>query len=266
MAKLNFKLFGQGEPLVIMHGLYGSSDNWVSIARELMENFSVYLLDLRNHGASPHLPEHNYQVMTDDLLEFLNEQNIYTCNLLGHSMGGKVAMSFTALHPERVKKLVVVDISPRSYDFEKGDLQKTDHESILRALSGINLASLKNREEADEAIARLIKSSKTRQFLLKNLQRQKDKSFKWKINLDVLQANLANVLVGLEDEADDLKDFVHLSLFIKGGNSDYIQEQDERLILELFPNSSIKSIKDASHWIHAEKPQEFIALLKAFLY
>lgn len=265
MAKLNFKHFGQGEPLVIMHGLYGSSDNWVSIARELMTQFSVYLLDLRNHGDSPHLEEHNYQAMTDDLLEFYNHQQIYSAILMGHSMGGKVAMSFTALHPERVKKLIVVDISPRSYDYLKGDLHKTDHELILKALSSVPINTLSSREQANQIIAPIIKSERIRNFLLKNLKRQKDKSFTWKINLDVLHENLPQVLVGLEEEKDDLAAYQNPSLFIKGGASDYIQKQDETLIAKLFPRAQVKTIAGASHWVHAEKPREFLQLIKEFL-
>ncbi|MBI9066391.1 MAG: alpha/beta fold hydrolase [Salinivirgaceae bacterium] len=265
MAKLNYKFLGEGPSLIILHGLYGSSDNWVSIGRELMQHFSVYILDLRNHGDSPHLPDHNYQVMTDDLLEFMNNQNIYSAILLGHSMGGKVAMSFTALHPERVKKLIVVDISPRSYAYNLGDLQKTDHEIILTALANVDLINLKSRKEADAMIAQKIKSTKVRQFLLKNLHRNKDKSFEWKINLDVLQANLASVLVGLEDEREDLNEYKNPALFIKGELSDYILKIDESLIDELFINSTIKTIKGASHWVHAEKPEEFLSLIKEFL-
>ncbi|PKP11602.1 MAG: alpha/beta hydrolase [Bacteroidetes bacterium HGW-Bacteroidetes-4] len=265
MAKLSFKKFGAGEPLIILHGLYGSSDNWVSVARELMDFFSVYVLDLRNHGDSPHLPEHNYQVMTDDLVEFMNEQQIYSANILGHSMGGKVAMMFTALNPERVKNLVVVDISPRSYSSDSGDSQIADHQTIMNALFSVDLQKLKSRSEADSLLAKQINSKRIRQFLLKNLHRNKDKSFSWKINLDVLYQSLPQVLIGLEDEASGLEDFRYATLFIKGGQSDYIRDKDETLIRQMFRNVKIETIPSASHWVHAEEPDVFLALVKNFL-
>jgi len=265
MAKLNFRKLGEGEPLIIMHGLYGSSDNWVSIARELMTNFSVYIIDMRNHGASPHLPDHNYQVMTNDLIEFMNENEIYSSIILGHSMGGKVAMFFTAMNPERVKKLVIVDISPRSYNLEKGDNQVTHHEQILDGLSSINLANIENRVQVDDALAQTIESQRIRQFLLKNLRRNRDGSYHWKINIDVLKQNLPSVLIGLEDEKEELNIYSNPTLFIKGENSDYINTTDEKMIKEYFSKSKIITINNASHWVHAEKPDEFIKAVKEFV-
>lgn len=265
MAKLSFKKYGAGEPLIILHGLYGSSDNWVSIARELMDFFSVYVPDLRNHGNSPHLTEHNYQVMTDDLVEFMNEHQIYSANILGHSMGGKVAMMFTALNPERVKNLVIVDISPRSYASDSGDSQIADHQTIMNALFSIDLQKIKNRSDADVLLAKHIKSTRIRQFLLKNLHRNKDKSFSWKINLDVLYQSLPQVLIGIEEDAPGLDDFRYAALFIRGGQSDYIRAKDEALIRQWFRNVKIETIPSASHWVHAEEPDAFLRLVKNFL-
>jgi len=265
MAILNFKKFGEGEPLIIMHGLYGSSDNWVSIARELMQYFSVYIIDLRNHGASPHLPEHNYNVMVNDLVEFMNDNEINRAIIMGHSMGGKVAMFFAAMHPERVKKLVVVDISPRSYEFDKGDRQIADHREILGALALLDLQYVKNRDEVNELLAKAIPSARVRQFLLKNIRRHKDKSFHWKINIDVLNQNLQSILIGLEDEKDALGMFTNRALFIKGGNSNYIKNDDEVMIKEYFKNAQIATIQGASHWLHAEKPDELVSVVKSFI-
>ena len=265
MAKLNYKKFGEGEPLIIMHGLYGSSDNWVSIARELMLYFTVYLLDLRNHGSSPHLPEHNYQVMTDDLVEFMSDNDIQSSTIIGHSMGGKVAMFFTALHPNRVNKLIIVDISPRSYSFNRGDVQITDHHEILGALASLDLQAINNRSQVDELLAPVIKSERVRQFLLKNLKRDRDKSFHWKINVDVLNSNLASILIGIEDEQDALLEYNNKALFIKGEKSDYINSDDMQMINDYFNNVQIITIKDASHWVHAEKSDEFIAIVKEFV-
>jgi pimeloyl-ACP methyl ester carboxylesterase len=265
MAKLNFKHYGQGEPLIILHGLYGSSDNWVSIARELMDFFSVYVLDLRNHGASPHLPEHNYHVMVDDLLEFMNDQQMYTANILGHSMGGKVAMLFTAFNPERVKKLIVVDISPRTYSLDSGDLQVNEHQNILQSLRSVDIQNVKDRNDVDHWLVSRIPSARIRQFLLKNLHRNKDKSFSWKFNIDVLYQSLDNVLIGIEDEVDGLEAHHYATLFIKGGNSDYIRIQDEELIYKWFKNVKIETIPNASHWVHAEEPELFLEKVKNFL-
>lgn len=265
MAKLNYKKFGEGESLIIMHGLYGASDNWVSVARELMNDFSVYIIDLRNHGASIHLPEHNYQVMTDDLVEFMNDNSIISSTIVGHSMGGKVAMFFTALHPERVKKIVVVDISPRSYNIDRRDSQVTDHEEILGALASLDLQRIENRNQVDELLALEIPSLRIRQFLLKNLKRDKDKSFHWKINVDVLKQNLPSILIGLEDEQDNLLQYTNKALFIKGEKSDYITKDDKVMIKEYFNNVQIVTINNASHWVHAEKTDEFVKIVKEFV-
>ncbi len=170
MAKLNYRKFGEGEPLIIMHGLFGSSDNWVSIARELMQYCMVYVIDLRNHGASPHLPEHNYNVMVNDLVEFMNDNDIGQATIMGHSMGGKVAMFFTALYPERVKKLVVIDISPRTCKFDKEDDLVADHRFILEKLESFNLQYIKSRSEINLQLTKVIPSAGVRQFLLKNIE------------------------------------------------------------------------------------------------
>lgn len=264
MAQLNFRNIGQGQPVIVLHGLYGASDNWVSVARELMGYCNVYLLDMRNHGASPHLPEHTYQAMVDDILEFMNDQDIYSAIFLGHSMGGKVAMSFAGLHPERVKKLIVVDISPRTYSTENGDQQIEEHEKIISALSMIDLSLMKSRNQIDELLKKQISNARVRQFLMKNVERTKDKAFKWKLNLNVLKDSLPNVLIGLEDEEEDIKTFNNPVLFIKGENSDYIQEKDKKYIKEIFSHAKIETIGGASHWVHAEKSDEFIQIVKEF--
>ncbi|MDA3892881.1 MAG: alpha/beta fold hydrolase [Salinivirgaceae bacterium] len=264
MAKLNYRRFGEGEPIIIMHGLYGSSDNWVTIARFLMQQFSVYVLDMRNHGASPHLPDHNYDVMVDDLVEFMNDESIYSAVLLGHSMGGKVAMFFAAIYPERVKKLIIVDISPRSYEGGLGDHQEGEHKRILKALSDLNLEKLVSRQDAEKELLESIKSERIVQFLMKSLRRERDKTFYWKINIDVLFKNLPNILVGLENNKNEIKHFSNPVLFIKGGNSSYIKENDEIIIFELFKNVRIETIAGASHWLHAEKPLELLNLINEF--
>jgi pimeloyl-ACP methyl ester carboxylesterase len=245
--------------------LYGSSDNWVGIARELMSNNCVYLLDLRNHGSSPHTEEHNYSVMTDDVLEFFNDNNIYSALVMGHSMGGKVAMSFAALYPDRVKKLIVVDISPRGYAMTEGDKQISEHTIILESLKRIRLGEIVSRNQVGDLLSQTIKNENVRLFLLKNLVRSKENVYSWKINLSVLYESLENVVVGLEGEFDDLKSFCNPALFIKGGDSPYIQEKDVVLIKEIFKDVCVETIAGASHWVHAEKTKEFLQIVNRFI-
>ncbi|HAZ02291.1 MAG TPA: alpha/beta hydrolase [Marinilabiliales bacterium] len=265
MAKLHFRSFGEGAPMIILHGLYGSSDNWVSLARELMADFKVYLVDLRNHGASPHLPEHSYPAMVDDLVEFMNDQHLYQAILVGHSMGGKVAMSFAGLYPEKVKNLVVVDISPRTYSETNSDKQLNEHQQIVTGLSSIDLTKVNDRLEVDALLANFVSSEKIRQFLMKNLHRNKDKTFHWKLNVPAIAAHLPSVLAGLESEASNFAHFQQPVLFIKGSESNYIQENDVFLIQSLFKNVRIVTIAGASHWVHAEAPEVFLFELKKFL-
>lgn len=262
--KLNYKIYGEGEPLFIMHGLYGSLDNWVGIARELQVFFKVILVDLRNHGRSPHSEQHSYDAMADDLLALMNELQIYKANIMGHSMGGKVAIAFSLYNPERVSRLLVVDISFRQYSVSEGDLQFDEHVNILNALFKIELKKMNSREDVDDLLAKQISSERIRAFLLKNLYRTKEKEFKWKLNLPVLLSNLENVLEGFDDRKDELSSLIQPVLFIKGGNSLYIQQKDIDLMPSFFANYKIVTIDDASHWVHAEKPNEFLAAVKDF--
>lgn len=262
--KLNYKIFGEGEPLVIMHGLYGSLDNWVGIARELQSDFKVVLVDLRNHGRSPHDVNHNYELMADDILELFNDLQIYEASIMGHSMGGKVALAFSIFNPERVRRLVVVDISFRTYKVSEGDIQFAEHVNILDALLSVDLNGMKTRDEVDVFLAGTIQNDRVRTFLLKNLYRTSDKQFNWRLNLTVLRENLEKVLEGFEKYADEIKRLERPVLFIKGGNSPYISSNDEMLIVGSFPNARVEVIKDASHWVHAEKTNEFISMVRSF--
>lgn len=262
--KLNYKILGEGEPMVIMHGLYGSSDNWVGIARELQAYFKIVLVDLRNHGKSPHADDHNYNVMADDLMVLLNDLQIYSTILIGHSMGGKVALAFTAFNPERVRRLVVVDISYRTYTIDEGDMQFNEHRNILKSLSEIKLSEMNSREQVDEILSNNIPSSRVRAFLLKNLYRTREKQFKWKLNLPVLQLNIEKVLEGFESYKSEFQELNQPVLFIKGGASEYIQQKDVVSLPKYFRNAKVVTIPEASHWVHAEKPLEFLQVVKEF--
>lgn len=250
--KLNYKKLGDGEPIVILHGLFGMLDNWFTLGKKFAENFTVYLIDLRNHGQSPHSDEWNYKVMSDDLLQFFDDHNIEKAKIIGHSMGGKTAMYFAGDHSERVNKLVVVDIAPRFYPIH--------HDTILKALLSINLKNLKSRNEADEVLSTYISDFGTKQFLLKNLARKENDNtkFEWKFNLPVIEKNIQEV--GVETANGSTVP----TLFIRGENSDYVNPSDETEIKKQYPNSDIVSIK-SGHWVHAEKPEEFYSSVMKFL-
>ncbi len=250
--QLNYKKLGEGEPLVILHGLFGMLDNWFMLGKKFAENFTVYLIDLRNHGQSPHSTDWNYKVMSDDLLEFFDEHNIEEANIIGHSMGGKTAMYFAGEHTERVKKLVVVDIAPRFYPLH--------HDTILDALLSIDLENLTSRNEADTMLSKYISDFGTKQFLLKNLARKENDNtkFEWKFNLPVIAENIHEV--GVETNGGSSV----LTLFIRGENSNYINNSDESEIMKLYPNSEIVSI-NSGHWVHTEKPEEFYNSVMKFM-
>jgi len=251
--KLNFRKTGQGDPLIILHGLFGSADNWLSIAKGLENDYTLYLVDQRNHGDSGHAEEWNYQVMAEDLAEFMVEQGLETAHLLGHSMGGKTAMAFALQQPEKVNKLIVVDIAPRFYPVH--------HQSILDGLNAIDMDKLSSRKEADDILSQYVEEKGTRQFLLKSLGRNEEGKFIWKINLPVISKNIENISQAIES----VSTFDHPTLFIAGANSRYIQDRDKADIGKYFPNSNIIKMKDAGHWIHAEQPEAVIRTVLAFL-
>lgn len=251
--KLNFKKSGQGEPLIILHGLFGSADNWFSIAKELEKDFTLYLVDQRNHGDSPHSDEWNYQVMAEDLKELMDDEALDSAYIMGHSMGGKTVMTFAMNYPAKVKKMIVADIAPRFYPLH--------HQRILEGLNAIPMGELKSRKEADDILAKYINIPGIRQFLLKSLGRDENGKFIWKINLPVITEKIANV----GEELKSGTPFEKPTLFMGGANSDYITEKDKEEIERLFPNSHVIYIKDAGHWLHAEQPAAVIETVKAFL-
>lgn len=251
--KLYHRELGQGEPLIILHGLFGSSDNWMSIAKELEEHYKIYLVDQRNHGQSPHSDEFSYEAMAEDLNDFIEEHGIKNPSILGHSMGGKTAMKFAITHTDKWEKLIVVDMAPRAYPVH--------HSTILDGLKSIDVENLKSRGEADKQLAKSIKDVGTRQFLLKNLARKDEGGFEWKINLPVIDKNIEAMGEGIENRLAIEKDV----LFIRGEKSDYIQDKDNILIVQLFPNSEVKTVKNAGHWVHAEQPEALLKMVTEFL-
>ncbi len=249
---LYHKTFGQGHPLIILHGLLGSSDNWQTLGKKLAEDYMVYLVDLRNHGRSPDMDTHSYPEMVEDLRAFLEENWIHEAHVLGHSMGGKVAMQLALTYPDLVDKLVVVDIAPRAYE--------PGHEIIFKALKAVDIDTLTSRGEAEEAMEPFIPQKGVRQFLLKSLKRTDD-GFAWKMNLKVLDRDYENIIQAVESKDP----FPGPTLFVAGGKSDYLTESDEPMIRELFPKARIEVIPGAGHWVHAEAPGALLELLRNFL-
>ena len=266
--KLYFRKLGRGEPLVILHGLYGSSDNWFTFGKILSKFYEVYLIDLRNHGRSPRSDEHSYKLMIQDMAELFEQQQLEKAVVMGHSMGGKAAILFALRYPSKVSKLVVVDASPKSYENDPYIADQIRlHKSIVAALSNFDVTAVQSREDADKALAKEIPNTRIRLFLLKNLKRDPKGQYFWTLNVKVIAQNLENILNDFDSDLWKGVDTPHNfpALFIKGQLSDYLLESDKSKILELFPNASIKTIPGAGHWVHAEQPELFISVLLKFL-
>lgn len=255
--KLNFKQHSiAGEPLLILHGLFGSLQNWAWHCKKFSEHFSVYALDMRNHGASPHAENMNYQLMARDVLEFMDDHHIKSAHILGHSMGGKVAMQLALMAPERVMRLVIADVAPVHYGGERGE-----HDEIFEGLCAIDLDALSSRADADVQLAHYVDDEVVRQFLLSNLIRSESGNFRWRINLPVLKASYAvlrEAPVADTPYADDV-------LFVRGDLSDYLLPEYRDQVLALFPKANVKTIAQTGHWLHAEKPDTFYRIVADFL-
>ena len=251
--ELNFKSLGQGEPLIILHGLFGTLDNWQTLAKSWAEHYLVDLVDLRNHGRSPQVDGLSYPAMAEDLHDFMEQNWIHKAHILGHSMGGKVAMEFALSYPDMVDKLIVVDIAPRPY--------RPGHDDIFAALFAVDLKTIQSRQAAEEILEQYIDDWGVRQFLLKNLSRMKEGGFEWKMNLPVIHRDYANIL---EPPTQD-GPFEGPTLFIRGENSGYVKDEDILRIQELFPHSALRSIPDAGHWVHADQPEVLKGIVMEFL-
>jgi pimeloyl-ACP methyl ester carboxylesterase len=249
--QLHFKKMGEGQPLIILHGLFGSSDNWQTHAKKLAEYFEVYAVDQRNHGLSGWSNEFNYDIMAEDLKELIDQEGLEDVILLGHSMGGKTAMTFTQKYEELVNKLIVVDMGVKSYPIH--------HDQILEGLKSLDLSVISSRGEAQKKLSEFISNVSIRQFLLKNLYWKEKGQLAWRINIPVLEAKLPEIVSRLPE-----KEVFTPTLFVRGGQSDYIKMEDVEEIRSIFPISEIFSIEEAGHWIHAEAPEAFIEKVISF--
>ena len=255
--ELNYRQYSEaGAAVLVLHGLFGSLSNWGWHCKQLAEKYAVYGVDLRNHGGSPHSDQLDYQVMAEDVRQLIVRLGLESCCIVGHSMGGKVAMQLALSFPDLIEKLVIVDIAPVSYP-EDAD----GHMNVLAAMDAVKLGEIKSRTQAEVTIEDYIPQEATRKFLLTNLVRNKEGSFEWRLDKDSIRKNYAN----LRAELIATMSFLKPVLFIKGSLSPYIKPEHEAQIKELFPAASVKLLMDAGHWLHAEKPQALQKILLKFL-
>ncbi|PWA06958.1 alpha/beta fold hydrolase [Flavobacterium psychrotolerans] len=248
------KIEGQGKSLLILHGFLGMSDNWKSLGTQYSAGgFQVHMLDLRNHGRSFHAEEFNYDVMAQDILEYCEGHNLESIDIIGHSMGGKVAMLFAVNYPEKVDKLIVADIGPKYYS--------PHHQEILAGLNAVDFSKKPERNQVDEILKTHISDFGTRQFLMKNLYWKEPTQLAFRFNLDVFNKQMEQIGAALPEGSF----FEKPTLFLRGGNSGYIKEEDFNNIKQHFPKVTIKTIPNVGHWLHAENPKAFYEITTDFL-
>jgi pimeloyl-ACP methyl ester carboxylesterase len=250
---LHYQESGRGPALVVLHGLFGSGDNWRSLAKDFAGQARVLLVDMPNHGSSPHTDDMHYEAMADAVRELIEERGIAPAFLLGHSMGGKAAMALALTRPELVRGLIVADIAPRSY--------MPRHTAIIAAMQEVAEAVPSSRSEAEEILAERIPSKPVRAFLLKSLTADGDGGYRWSLNIDAIAACYEHLISWPEIEGR----YEGPTLFIGGGKSDYVDPDDIDDIWRLFPHASLESIDDAGHWLHVEQRETFTELVLAFL-
>lgn len=253
--QLAYREYGDGQPLIIFHGLFGQSDNWNTLAKKFAENgLKVFTVDLRNHGLSPHHHEWNYEVMADDVHKFVIDHNIKDPILLGHSMGGKVVMYFQLKYPDIAKKIIVADMSPRAYE--------SIHDEVLEGLNKVDFSLIKTRKEAEAVLAQYILDNGTRQFLLKNIywKDSNNNLMDWRFNLKTITTEYFNIGNAVPQQKNTIE-----TLFLRGEYSPYIREKDIPEIESRFPNYKLATIMGAGHWLHAEKPNEFFEEVMKFI-
>ncbi len=250
---LHYETFGSGQPVVLLHGLFGSLSDWGGVSQVLAESFQVFVVDQRNHGASPHSSLFDYPALARDLEAFMDEQGLASAILIGHSMGGKTAMEFALSHPERVDCLVVVDIAPRAY--------APFHVDIVEALLSVDPQKFASRTEVGEALKPKIPKEPVRQFLLKNIIRSPEGKLNWRLNLKGIQENYSHII----EELNPGRQFVKPTLFVRGGKSEYIREKDLALIRQYFPLAKVVTFPQTGHWVIAENPQDFLKTVLPFV-
>ena len=253
--QLAYRKYGEGQPLLILHGLFGQSDNWNTLAKRFADQgFEVYTIDQRNHGLSPHSDVFTYEAMADDIHEFIEAHNLQNPILLGHSMGGKTAMFFALKYDGLLNKLIVADMSPRAYE--------PHHEAVLDALNAVDFSKITTRKEAEAILSQYIDDFGTKQFLLKNIYwaDNNDGKMDWRFNLKAIVNNYTEILAAVPDGMSDVN-----ALFLRGDKSSYITDIDLPEIKNRFPNYKLQTIANAGHWVHAEQPESFFQDVMGFI-
>lgn len=253
--KLAYREFGTGQPLIILHGLFGQSDNWNTLAKRFAESgFRVFSIDQRNHGLSPHSTVWTYQAMAEDLKEFIETHQLQDPILLGHSMGGKTVMFFELLFSGIAQKIIVADIAPKTYE--------PHHDVVLKALNAVDFSDINTRKDAEAILSQYIDDFGTKQFLLKNIYWREDetKQMAWRFNLETITKEYDNVGVAIPDGLSNVT-----ALFIRGEKSNYVLDSDLATIANHFPNFQLKTIANSGHWVHAEQPEAFFNCVMEFI-
>ncbi len=251
--QLHYRTLGQGQPFILLHGIFGTSDNWQTFGNQLADLYQVFLVDQRNHGLSPHSDRFDYPAMAEDLKEFIAQHKLESPVILGHSMGGKVAMFFAVSDPSLFEKMIIVDIAPKYYPVH--------HQKILEGLGTVKIDEITSRKEAEEQLSSHIEDRGVRQFLMKNLKRTDSDHYAWKLNLPVIRDNIEKVGEAVPTGHPVEKPM----LFVRGDKSDYISDKDEKEIKEIFPKAEIVTIPEAGHWVHAEQPEALYKAVMEFL-
>lgn len=249
--KLFHRELGEGTPLMILHGLFGFSDNWQTHAKKLAEYYRVILVDLRNHGRSDWSDEFSYEIMANDVIKLAESLGIEEMILVGHSMGGKVAMHLAAKQEELLEKMIVVDMGIKGYPMH--------HDHILKGINSLDFQTISARREADQQLSQHIDSYGVRQFLLKNMYWKEKGQLAWRMNVPVLEREMPKILSGFE-----APEIFTPTLFIRGGMSNYVLDEDIPLLETQFPDMELVTVENAGHWVHAEAPNEFQEALLGF--
>ncbi len=251
--KLNYKTYGKGKPVFILHGLFGMLDNWQIIAKQLAKHFEIIVPDLRNHGRSPHSDDFDYEYMSSDILGLIHDLGYDEVNVIGHSMGGKLAIRIAIDNPNLVEKLMVLDIGIKKYP--------PNHVFLLDILSNIYIEKYSDRMEIEHELKTMIEDYRLRQFIMKNISRNENGKFNWKMNLNVIKENYKVIT----DEILLIEPYMKETLFVRGDKSNYILDKDLELISKQFPNSKLITIPNAGHWLHADQADKLLEVIRSYI-